>query len=311
MRVTNTASFIIKSNIVHSNRYDYSQSVYTKSSEKIEIICEAHGSFWQIARDHYNSSSGCSRCAGLNKKTTAEFILVAMIKHNNKYQYPNCVYLNSKNKVRILCTTHGEFEQTAGDHLAGKGCRECANITIKKKTTLSKDEFVRRCSMVHGGTYDYSGLLFDGLNKKVRIKCKTHGYFYQRANDHQRGIGCAECAKLVNRYNRNSFIDYCNNKSGKGTLYLIECEKENEIFFKIGITSNPIEKRLNKNSLPYNFKIIGLKKGDPEYIWNKEKSLHRNLAEFRYKPKIGFNGETECFYNLTCEVADFFGVSHA
>ena len=37
MRVTDTASFIVKSNIVHSNRYDYSQSVYTRQKDKLKI----------------------------------------------------------------------------------------------------------------------------------------------------------------------------------------------------------------------------------------------------------------------------------
>lgn len=310
MRVTDTASFISKSKIVHGDRYDYSKSIYTKSHEKINIICKTHGEFSQIARDHYNGGFGCSLCSGLKRKTTDEFIQLATIKHNGKYTYPTAVYKNSKSKLKIMCPDHGEFEQSACDHLAGKGCKICANITIKRKITLSQDEFIRRSILAHGETYDYSNVIFNGLNELVEIKCKIHGSFHQRANDHQRGIGCNDCSKLINRYNRNSFIDYCLKKSGKGYLYLVKCFNENERFFKIGITSNHINKRLNKSSMPYKFELISLKNGDPEYIWNKEKSLHKDLVMFRHEPKISFNGETECFSELTSEVMEFFGVSN-
>lgn len=35
--------------------------------------------------------------------------------HNNKYDYSNVVYVNSRTKVKIICPKHGVFEQKVKD----------------------------------------------------------------------------------------------------------------------------------------------------------------------------------------------------
>lgn len=308
MRVTDTASFIEKSNLVHNFKYDYSKSIYTKSKNKLIITCKEHGDFFQIARDHYNGGFGCSTCSGLKRKTTEDFIKLSNIKHNGKYDYAKSIYKNSKSKIKITCLDHGDFEQIAYEHMSGKGCKACSEKTTALKNLLSKDEFIKRSKIHHGDKYDYSELVYRGLNKIVKIKCKTHGYFHQRANDHQKGMGCNDCARLINNYNRNSFIYYCSRKNGSGILYLISCKKEQEFFFKVGITSKSVDSRFNKLNMPYEIELIATVSGDPKYIWNKEKSIHRDLGMFRHAPSIDFHGKTECFSELTQEVKDFFGV---
>lgn len=44
-RKSNIEEFKVKANVVHNNKYDYSNAVYTSAEEKIEIICPIHGSF--------------------------------------------------------------------------------------------------------------------------------------------------------------------------------------------------------------------------------------------------------------------------
>lgn len=46
---------------IHKGRYDYSNVEYTKSSEKVYIVCPIHGGFWQIARNHLHGQ-GCPHC---------------------------------------------------------------------------------------------------------------------------------------------------------------------------------------------------------------------------------------------------------
>ena len=48
----------------HNNKFDYSKSLYCGMSEKIEIICPIHGSFWQVPESHKNGV-GCSKCSDL------------------------------------------------------------------------------------------------------------------------------------------------------------------------------------------------------------------------------------------------------
>ena len=64
----NSQVFREKSIEKHGEKYDYSQSNYTKSSVKIDIICKKHGLFSQLPLCHMNGS-GCKKCADeLNTK---------------------------------------------------------------------------------------------------------------------------------------------------------------------------------------------------------------------------------------------------
>lgn len=57
-----TEEFVLKAIEVHGNKYDYSLSEYTRSKDKVAIICNKHGIFRQIPRNHLNGC-GCPKCA--------------------------------------------------------------------------------------------------------------------------------------------------------------------------------------------------------------------------------------------------------
>lgn len=50
--------------------------------------------------------------------------------HNNKYDYSKVNYTGSKNKITIICSEHGEFEQRPNEHVRGRGCRKCGKKVI-------------------------------------------------------------------------------------------------------------------------------------------------------------------------------------
>lgn len=62
---SNTEEFIKKAKKIHKNKYNYSKTNYTKSGEKLTIICPIHGDFQQRANDHLNGK-GCSKCGYAN-----------------------------------------------------------------------------------------------------------------------------------------------------------------------------------------------------------------------------------------------------
>ncbi|MGZ8924400.1 MAG: DUF7487 domain-containing protein [Nitrososphaeraceae archaeon] len=62
--------FIIRSNQVHSSKYDYSLVQYINAHTKVEIVCVEHGSFFQTPADHYHKKSGCPICAKNTRKET-------------------------------------------------------------------------------------------------------------------------------------------------------------------------------------------------------------------------------------------------
>ena len=189
-----TKYFINKAKQIHNNKYDYSKSNYIKSSEKLEIICPIHGSFWQRANRHLQGD-GCPYCGGTKKLTTEEFIKKAQKVHNNKYDYSESEYINNSKPLKIICPTHGDFWQIPYHHLEGVGCPKCYGN--KKLTT---EEFIKKARVIHGNKYDYSESEYIGNNKKLTIKCNSCGnIFEQEPNNHLSDHGCPYCLHKISR----------------------------------------------------------------------------------------------------------------
>ena len=132
----NTNQFIIEANLLHNNMYDYSKTVYNHSKEKVIIICPEHGEFEQRA-DMHLKGQGCLKCK-LNIQTLSleQFINKAIKIHGIKYDYSKVEYINSHEKVIIICPEHGEFEQISNNHLNGSGCPKCINIISKSEQEI-------------------------------------------------------------------------------------------------------------------------------------------------------------------------------
>ena len=62
-----------------------------------------------------------------------------------------------------------------------------------------------------------------------------------------------------------------------------------------GVTNTNIYKRLRKNTLPYEFKILNQYYGSAKFISELERNIHTTIKEFSYIPKISFGGRYECF----------------
>jgi very-short-patch-repair endonuclease len=60
-RTLTTEQFVEKANIVHPNKYNYSETNYTKQNESVIIICKFHGRFPQQPNNHLNGQ-GCPFC---------------------------------------------------------------------------------------------------------------------------------------------------------------------------------------------------------------------------------------------------------
>lgn len=171
--------FINSANAVHDNKFDYSSVNYVSSSKKVIIKCKEHGEFMQTPSNHVHNRQGCPMCSGRKQSNTSEFIMKASVVHGEKYRYNLVKYVNNKTKVNIVCPEHGEFKQTASDHLSGYGCPSCGGV--KRYDTES---FIKRARSVHYGIYDYSLSEYVNKDTKLIIKCKDHGEFTQSPHNH-------------------------------------------------------------------------------------------------------------------------------
>lgn len=146
---------------IHENKYDYSITKYTKSWEKVKIICNEHGIFEQIANNHLIKKCGCPKCfhlkLGKSKRLTKkEFIKKSKNVHKNKFDYSLVEYTNSYTKIKIICKKHGEFLQVPNDHMNGIGCPRCCSSKGEKK--------IREWLLENKIKFEEQKT-FDGLNK--------------------------------------------------------------------------------------------------------------------------------------------------
>jgi hypothetical protein len=122
------------------------------------------------------------------KLTTEEFIARARLVHGDRYDYSKVVYNKNNEKIIIICSIHGEFNQTPGVHSTNHGCVKCGYDSMVKNNPKNK-----------------SKILINDLGNKAK-KC---------------GI-CKETKELNNFYKDNTHIDNlsstcmcCNKENGK------------------------------------------------------------------------------------------------
>ena len=124
------------------------------------------------------------------KMEKSEFIKKARLVHGDKFIYDKTDLNNRDEKGRIIitCPIHGDFLQTPGSHLAGRGCNLCSKPIYDTKS------FINESLKIHGNKYDYSKVEYVDSHTKVCIICPEHGEFFITPNNHVRGKGCKQCA---------------------------------------------------------------------------------------------------------------------
>ena len=139
------------------------------------------------------------------KINTNEFIEKSKKRHGDKYDYSLSEYSGSLHKIKITCKKHGEFEQSAGMHILGKGCPTCS-----KTKKITQIEFLSLAKEIHGNKYDYTLCEYKNAKTKVKIICPKHGIFEQAASSHTgQKTGCPFCSKKHN-YSNEEFSKLAN-----------------------------------------------------------------------------------------------------
>ena len=64
IKIMDTKEFILRGNLKHKNKYDYSKTIYINSREKVYITCKVHGEFSQKPNNHL-FENGCPKCGSL------------------------------------------------------------------------------------------------------------------------------------------------------------------------------------------------------------------------------------------------------
>lgn len=288
--------FIDRSNAIHNFKYSYRNSIYKSTTVKLEIDCPFHGKFMQTPASHMQGK-GCYKC-GIAKKEFSinNFIEKAILVHGDKYDYSKSKYDDLSKKITIFCPIHNkDFIQDPNSHLRGQICPLCGQDKRSKGRTYTNEQFISKAKRIHSSKYDYSLTKYIHNKSKVIIICPIHGEFLQTPRGHIEGKGCTHCNHKPT-YSRSEWIEMCNSKASCPIVYVIRCYNNYEEFIKIGITSRDIKYRFEGFSkMPYSYEILSETKGSPDFVFDKEKELHRKFKNYKYNPNLIFAGKTECF----------------
>lgn len=289
--------FILKARDVHGDLYNYENSVYTHSQEYLKITCEIHGDFEQWPSNHLQGT-GCPTCAVESRRHTPESFLQKVKEiHEDTYDYSLVDFKSRKEFVEIICKVHGTFSIRPSDHLNGRGCQECG----QERRFIGLESFIERSNEIHNFKFDYSEVVYEHSNTKVKIICHDHGPFMQQPSGHLLGQQCPKCSgerrALKQHWNH---IKRCEldpeMAEGPGVLYLLEMNVNDENFLKVGI-STEYKKRLGRyTEYGIDFKVLKL----IETTALKSATLESQVLKFvrnqdiRYVPDHDFKGWTEC-----------------
>lgn len=185
----NTEEFIARATEKHNGKFDYSKTEYTRSHNKVTIICPTHGAFEQKAYSHLNGR-GCSKCSKTKKHSRDSFIKSATALHGDKYDYGAVRYVNNKTKVAIICEEHGVFYQVPNSHLNGRGCVKCAKTAYQKDKLGHVYLLLSEC-----GAFMKIGITNDPKQRFSELRSRTPFHFVVLALYPMRG----EFAPLIEK----------------------------------------------------------------------------------------------------------------
>lgn len=302
MKPISSTKFIEKAIKIHGSMYDYSKVVYTGSYNPVEIICHAHGSFFQKPNYHILRKSGCPDCYRASQRyNEPTFFTKVKERFGERYTYGE--YTGYQEDMNVTCTEHNHtFSITPILHLragGNGGCELCRLDAIRKP----REEWIQAFVEHHGNKYDYTNATVITSSQKLEVICPDHGSFYPTANNHTRGHGCPTCAcnNYIGGYSAEFFAMHPERKQDVGTLYLIKVYNEAETFFKVGITNASIHKRF-VSRLPYSYDVV---LSIDATLYNAhlcETSVLRTFKSHQYVPKQRFPGWTECISGVSEDV---------
>lgn len=209
-----TDEFINRALSVHGSVYIYDNVNYIDSITPVSITCKKHGIFKQEPRYHLRGH-GCKLCANeqlsSSKTSRHDFITKASNVHNGKYDYDLDEFVKLSELITIKCPIHGEYEQTAINHISGKGCYKCGVSVVSVANKYTVDIFKKLAIEKHNHKYVYDKVLYVNSTTKVCITCPLHGDFWQTPSEHLRGSGCRSCSTTISAGHEEicNFID-CN-----------------------------------------------------------------------------------------------------
>ena len=232
----NKEDFIKKSKARYGEEsFDYSLVNYINGYTDIELVCKKHGKITIKPNKHLEIVGGCPHCSKEQRKKKGKMPndkykeLVKKL-HGDKYDLSKVKYNGMKEYVTATCKIHGDFNIVAYDFSHTRGCPKCGakkrfksenynnrEITIKKDTKLTTEDFIEKGNKIFNGFYLYDKVDLNNRDEKRRvcIICPEHGEFWQNPYSHLKGHGCSKCGHEKGGHTQKMTVEQYIEKANK------------------------------------------------------------------------------------------------
>lgn len=216
-RNTTKEQFIEKSQLNHTKRYDYSCIQYVDMKTQVKILCPEHETeFYQTPSTHVQGRTGCKPCRQqhMSKKMRtplSEFITKLWEKCGQDMAYLSG-YVDMKTNCWLRCNIHETDVLVNPSQILSRNhpCPLCYKDSGYKGVMFDADDLILQARQVHGDSYDYSQVNYQGSQIPVKIRCVQHDHwFMQKMNNHIAGYQtCGKCADTKTSKSEIEIFDY-------------------------------------------------------------------------------------------------------
>lgn len=297
LKLTKSNDTFIKQMQDISPQYDYSKVVYINSTEKVEVICKEHGSFF-IRPAELLRGCGCTKCYHKRRvkdlELTYDKFKKKLIEGGKGHLHIREEDYKDRNSPLVFtCSIHGvQHTNKAYNLITSKfGCVECSNKIRGSRGIVPLEEIKKRLFNKFKDKVSIVDSSYISITKEATFVCQEHGEYrnivkYTIENKYP----CTKCADKYGEKDRD-FYDK------PTTLYYIKLIKDNEEYFKLGITTQSISKRFHKlpqEGLTYQTLLTKTFPTGSSAYHLEQYLLHQhssNIIDFILLPKSGGNSE--------------------
>lgn len=219
-------------------------------------------------------------------------------------------YIDAKTKLKFECLKCGSiFESTWDDIHSGSSCVYCNGKQVNETNSFYN---VYPNLLPYFKDRDLAKTISKRSNKKVILICPNCGAEKMSSPNNlvRRGFSCENCNPNygITRENKGMFNetivernkeDY---KKETTTLYVIKCFDDDELFFKIGITSRGLNRRFSSSKyIKYEYESLHQERLNLYDASIIESKLHKLYKGNSYTPLKKFGGWTECFSEINLD----------
>lgn len=275
------------------------------SRSYIKLKCDIDKYEWEASYNSLQRGHGCPKCAGNNRRTYAD--LKEILESSGKVKILSNIlditdskgFIKNKGYVKLQCLEDMYiWEAPIGNVIHKSGCPKCGGTLRRTYEDIKESIEVKGTIEVLTRKEEYTH-----MRDKIHVKCLIdNNEWYSTPADILHGYGCPLCGHK--KYGGGFTLEKAEKYKNKWitqdmNVYVIKCFNYEELFYKIGVSINTVEKRFaGKTRMPYNYEVLKIIRTNKYLAKYVEDYLHTHYKKFHYRPKTPFKGHTECFSEI-------------